>query len=334
MYKENTIGAVVPAYNEEQFIGSVIDAMPTFVDRIYVIDDDSSDNTWREIQECVDEKAAITQEIPVADGGSPFDRRVVPIQHQENRGVGGAIKTGYLRARSDGIDVTVVMGGDDQMNPNQLDRLIEPVVEQRADYAKGNRLLNRGHCKDMTHWRFFGNAILTFLTKISSGYWKTMDPQNGYTAISHRALSELRLESLYDDYGFTNELLVRLNAREMRIADVAMPAVYGDEQSSIKYTTFLPKLSKLLLQNFLWRLKTKYLIRDFHPLVLFYGIGVGGVSVGLLGGLHSLLSSINPDSRFTRLGVSVLTILVASSMVLLAMLFDMEKNEHLELQEY
>jgi hypothetical protein len=120
----------------------------------------------------------------------------------------------------------------------------------------------------------------------------------------------------------------------MRIADVAMPAVYGEEQSSIKYTTFLPKLSKLLLQNFLWRLKTKYLIRDFHPLVLFYGIGVGGVSVGLLGGLHSLLSSINPDSRFTRLGVSVLTILVASSMMLLAMLFDMEKNEHLELQEY
>jgi len=118
----------------------------------------------------------------------------------------------------------------------------------------------------MSSFRFFGNSILTFLTKIASGYWKTMDPQNGYTAITNHALSTVGIENMYEYYGYCNDLLVKLNAKGLRVADVAMPAIYGEETSTISYPTYIRKVSKMLLENFLWRLKVKYLVLDFHPL--------------------------------------------------------------------
>ncbi len=136
----------------------------------------------------------------------------------------------------------------------------------------------------MPPFRFFGNSILTFLTKIASGYWKTMDPQNGYTAISHYALANVGLENMYEYYGYCNDLLVKLNAKGMRVADVAMPAVYGDEESSIDYTTYIRKVSWMLLKNFFWRLKVKYLVLDFHPLALFYLFGAATAALGMAGG--------------------------------------------------
>ncbi|WP_458205190.1 glycosyltransferase family 2 protein [Haladaptatus sp. NG-SE-30] len=320
MYEGKTVAVVVPAYNEEGFVGRVIDTVPEFVDRVYAIDDCSTDGTWAEI------RAHAERATPVADGGATsraFEQRVVPIRHEENRGVGAAIKTGYCRAREDDIDVTAVMAGDGQMDPEKLSRIIQPVVDGRADYAKGNRLSAPEFRRGMSAWRSFGNWLLTFLTKVASGYWGMVDPQNGYTAISGRALSAIDIEAVYDDYGFANALLVRLNVHDMRVADVAMPAVYGDEQSTIRYSTFVPKLSALLLWGFLWRLKAKYIVRDFHPLTFLYGLGAVGTGAGLLSVLRSRRENCD----------GLTAMLLGGTCLALAMVFDRVETEGLEVRD-
>ena len=262
MYEGQTVGVVVPAYDEAGFVGDVIETVPEYVDRVYAVDDRSTDETWQEIQaaaERVNESATESRRKLLADGG--VADRVVPIRHEANRGVGGAIKTGYQRALRDDVDVTAVMAGDGQMDPDQLERLLDPIVAGDADYTKGNRLMCPDYREGMPKFRLFGNLVLTRLTQLSSGYWNSGDPQNGYTAISLDALEALDVADLYDDYGFANEILARLNVHDMRVVDVSMPAQYGDEQSSIEYHTFIPKVSHLLLRNYLWRLSTKYLPR-------------------------------------------------------------------------
>jgi glycosyltransferase involved in cell wall biosynthesis len=336
MYQGKSVGVVVPAYNEEGFVGEVIDTMPNYVDRVYVVDDCSTDGTWDEIRRHARKANTQSEALKIqTDGGRVFEERVVPIQHQENRGVGGAIKTGYLRALEDELDVTAVMGGDGQMNPDILERIIQPVVDNEADYAKGNRLLYPEFREGMSRWRFFGNSILSFLTKVASGYWKMMDPQNGYTAISNNALSSVQIEEMYEYYGYCNDLLVKLNARGMRIADVAMPAIYGDEESSINYGPYIKRVSGMLLRNFVWRLKTKYLIFDFHPLAFFYLIGIGLTVLGVLGGGWSLYEKLAFDHNlFVRASMSIMIFTSGSLFLLFAMLFDMRANEDYEIQVY
>jgi glycosyltransferase involved in cell wall biosynthesis len=329
MYEGTTVGVVVPAYNEEGFVGRVIDTVPTFVDRVYVVDDCSTDDTWAEIDEHA-ERANQVSEPALADGGVTFDRPVVPIRHEENRGVGGSIKTGYRAAMEDGIEVIAVMNGDGQMDPAMLDRIIDPVVSGKAAYAKGNRLLYREYRRGMSAWRFFGNSVLTVLTKIASGYWKMMDPQNGYTAVSADALREVGLVDIYEDYGFCNDVLVKLNAHNLPIADVAMPAVYGEETSSIKYSTFIPKVSSLLLRDFLWRLKVKYLVLDFHPLALCYLVGALGTVLGLVVGGATLMSR----SATVALARALPTLLLSVGFLLAAMVMDVRENDDLVVQVY
>lgn len=327
MYKEQTIAAVIPAYNEEPFIGDVIETVPSFIDRVYVIDDGSTDGTWEEIQRHarrVNETAAIEADGGVTDEPSP----VVPIQHTENRGVGGAIKTGYRRALADEMDVTLVISGDGQTPPDVLKRILDPVADGRADYAKGNRLLDR---EGMPRVRQFGNGILSLLTKIASGYWGVMDPQNGSTAISRETLEQLDLDALYDDYGFTNDLLVRLNVQDARVADVSRRAVYADETSHIDVKRFATTVSALLLRDFLWRLREKYLVRDCHPLALMYLFGAATALVGVLSGIRSVLTrrSGGPD------GASGTVLFVLGWLFMfLAMVFDREENRDHVVQLY
>jgi len=331
MYKGKTIGVVVPAYNEGKLVGDVIRTLPEFVDRAFVVDDCSTDGTWREIREAArDANDRVTrpdQEKLHADGGQPVSGRVVPIRHEQNRGVGGAIKTGYRRARDEGLDVTAVVNGDGQMDPEILDRIIDPVVDGDADYAKGNRLSRDEHREQMSAWRLFGNVLLTFLTKVVSGYWRMSDPQNGYTAISSRALSAIDLDDLHDDYGFCNDLLVALNVRGMRVTDVEMAAKYGDEESHIKYRRFVPRLSRLLARRALWRFKVKYVVTDFHPLVLLYALGVIGIGGGLLYGGWSVVAA-TPTPLDALL--ALLTVLLSSLCLTLAMIFDRIDNAPLE----
>ncbi|WP_135826708.1 glycosyltransferase family 2 protein [Halorussus ruber] len=340
MYNGNTVGVVVPAYNEQGFVGEVIDTVPDFVDRVYVVDDCSTDDTWQEIRdhaERVNSTGSATEDDAevdgddeesrpddpqptLADGGLATSNRVVPMRHATNQGVGGAIKTGYRRAREEDVDVTAVMAGDGQMDPDLLVRLIDPIVNEGADYAKGNRLLSPEFRADMPRFRLVGNWMLSVLTKISSGYWNTGDPQNGYTAISGRALDELDIDSLYDDYGFANELLVRLNCHDMRVADVATPAMYGDEESTIEYHTFIPKVSWLLLSNFASRLRTNLAERGSRATVAAYLLGAVGLVSSLVAGLVA--------------GLGAFGAMLVGSLLLLgaAMSLDRASGEELEMQ--
>ena len=315
---EKSVGVVVPAYNEESFVGGVIETMPPFVDRIYVVDDRSTDDTWSVITRYADPTAAT---VGRSDDPTPPDAgRVVPIRHEENRGVGGAIKTGYKRALADRMDVTVVMGGDGQMDPDYLTDLVNPIVSGYAEYTKANRLYASGYSEGMSHWRLFGNKLLSALTRVTSGYWRLSDPQNGYTAISLPALETVDIDSMYEYYGYCNDLLVKLNVNGMRVADVPVPAVYGDEESSITYPQYVVRVSWMLFRNFCWRLRAKYVHKQFHPLVVCYALG----SVLVLQSLLFLLA-IAPWQA-----TSLLLSVVGLVLVGLAMELDKRANRNLE----
>ena len=290
MYDGNTVGVVVPAYNEAGHVGEVIETIPGYVDRIYAIDDASTDETWEEIREHArrrNERAATRN----GTGGTGEETCVVPIRHERNRGAGAAVKTGYSRALDDGMDVVAVMDGDGQMDPAHLERVIEPVAAGEVTYAKGNRLRSSRDYASMSRWRLFGNLLLTMLTRVSSGYWELSDPQNGFTAISNEGLQIVRFDRLYDRYGFLNDLLFALNVNRQPIADVSHPARYGDERSTIRYSTFVPRLSALIARNFLKRIGRSYVLRRFHPLAACYSLGAVVLLAGVTGGGYSLLSA-------------------------------------------
>ncbi len=262
MLDGKTIAVVVPAYNEAGFVGRVIDSFPAFVDRAYVVDDCSSDETWTEMcahAEAVNAAAAETGPILAAgDGGRRFDPWVVTVRHEVNQGRGAAVKNGYRRALEDGIDVVAVMDADGQMDPDILHEIVAPVVRGEADYTVGNRLSGLDSWTGMPPFRLFGNVVLTLLTRAASGYWTLSDPQNGYTAISQEALDTIDIDELYDGYGFLNDLLMHLNVHGLRVRNVPMHARYGDEESGIRYSSFIPKLSMLLFSGSYGRLKSKY----------------------------------------------------------------------------
>ena len=310
MYKKHTISAVVPAYNEELLIKKTLASIPDYVDRIYVIDDSSVDNTCKEIEGC-----------------AHSDPRIHLIKHEKNGGVGAAIVSGYKQSLEDDVDIAVVLAGDNQMDPTQMPRLIEPIIEGRADYTKGNRLLTKEYREGMSRFRFIGNAILTLFTKIASGYWQLMDPQNGYTAISKRALETIDLDKIFTYYGYCNDILVKLNIFSLRVLDVSIPSRYGNEKSSIKYIPYIFKVSWMLQKNFFYRLKMKYVVLSFHPLILFYllGIVLTPISIGL--GIYSLYYKFVLNGPLFMRGVlSFLLFIVGIQFLFFAMLFDMQMD--------
>ena len=265
MYNSRKIAVVVPAYNEELLISMTLQSIPDYIDKIYVVDDGSLDNTYKIIKDF-----------------STADERFIPIQHEKNKGVGAAIISGYLQSVADNIDITVVMAGDAQMDPKYIPELINPIIENKADYTKGNRLLRTSHMKGMSPFRKLGNSILTLLTKISSGYYDIMDPQNGYTAISRQAIQTIDAESIYPKYGYCNDMLTKLNVCNMRVVDISIPAKYGLEKSKIKYGRYIVKVSWLLFNNFLYRLKMKYIYHGLSPIPFLFVIGFFLLPIGLL----------------------------------------------------
>ncbi|MDD3042622.1 MAG: glycosyltransferase [Methanosarcinaceae archaeon] len=302
------IGVVVPAYNEEALIRDTLRGIPAYVDRIYVVEDGSSDRTSELI-----------------DGVS--DPRIVHIRHEVNKGVGCSIIDGYKLALKDEMDVVAVMAGDNQMDPAQLPRLLIPVIEGRADYSKGNRLLTAKFMKGMSRWRAFGNFLLSLLTKVGSGYWQLLDPQNGYTVISRRALEAMDLDSVYPYYGYCNDLLIKLNAFGMKVEDVVMPARYGDEKSSIRYGKYILKVSPMLFRGFLWRLRVKYMVLDFHPLALFYITGMVLLPASVFFGVFLLLVAVfsNPFPAYYTV-LDLFAMFMGVQMLLFGMFFDMQAD--------
>lgn len=319
MFEGRSVAVVVPAHNEEAHVGQVITTMPDFVDRIYAIDDASADGTWEAIRSAADQENR--------NDARSTPRRVVPVRHEANQGAGGAVLTGYRQAFADGMEVIAVMDGDGQMDPDDLERIVAPVAKGEVAYAKGNRLHTREDRAMMSGWRLFGNATLTFLTRVASGYWEMADPQNGYTAISREMLAELPTDRLYTDYGFLNDVLVHLNLNRADIGDVAHRGVYGAESSGIRYHRFVPGLSALLAHRFMGRLRRMYLVRQFHPLVVCYSLGTLAIGVGVAGMAASVSGTIG--SRFLGWMVGFGVTLVGATLLSLGMGYDVADNRDL-----
>jgi glycosyltransferase involved in cell wall biosynthesis len=312
MLEGKRVGVVVPAHDEEALIGETLGGIPAFVDRVVVVDDGSSDGT--------------------AERARSFgDARVEVVSHDRNRGVGAAIVSGYRRALEEDLDVVCVMAADNQMDPADLPMLVLPVARGEVDYAKANRLFTGQAWKLIPRTRYLGNAALSMLTKIASGYWHVADSQSGYTAISRPMLAQLDLERVYVGYGFPNDLLVHLNVWNARVRDFPSRPVYGvGERSGIRYHRVVPRISWLLLRGFFWRLGQKYVIRDFHPLVFFYAFGFLATLAGLVLGIIELAYRIAGNQVSVGTVVLIALLLISGSQfTLFAMWFDMESNKDL-----
>ena len=322
MIKNNTIAVVVPSYNEEQQIGMVIETMPDFVDRIIIVNDCSKDN-MNEVVKSYWDKENNKSEITIEDrttkefvkdkynynhanylvhlkmqeekvkftnseiaNKNKFSDRIVLINHIDNGGVGAAIATGYKWCKDHSIDCTAVMAGDGQMDPSELESLCLPVIEDKVDYVKGNRLKHPSAWFAIPKTRFFGNSALSIMNKMASGYWRISDTQTGYTATSLKALEAVRLYKIYPRYGMPNDFLVKLNIAECTIREIVIKPVYNvGEQSKMKIFTVIPKISFLLFKSFFKRLWIKYFFKDFHRLFLFYNLsfllGLIGIGYGV-----------------------------------------------------
>jgi glycosyltransferase involved in cell wall biosynthesis len=306
------VAVVVPAHDEEALIATTLAGIPAFVDRIYVVDDGSRDATVERTRET-------------------GDARVEIVSHDRNRGVGAAIVTGYKRALDAGDEVVCVMAADNQMDPADLETLVAPVALGDVDYAKANRLFSGQAWELIPRTRYLGNAVLSLLTKIASGYWHVADSQSGYTAISQRMLALLDLDRVYTNYGFPNDLLVHLNVVNARVRDYSSRPVYGvGERSGIRYRKVVPRISWLLVKGFFWRLREKYVIRDFHPLVFFYAFGMFATLAGLvLGCVEIGYRAAGYDVSVGTVVLIALLLISGSQFTLFAMWFDMESNKDL-----
>jgi glycosyltransferase involved in cell wall biosynthesis len=311
VYEGKTVAVVVPAYNEEALVGSTVSGIPEVVDRVFVVDDGSTDAT--------------------AERARTADKRVEVIAHERNEGVGAAIITGYRRAIQEKVDVTCVMAADGQMDPDDLETLVRAVATDECDYAKANRLFTGQAWEIIPRTRYLGNAMLSFLTKIASGYWHVADSQSGYTAVNLETLKLLDLEHIYRRYGFPNDMLVHLNVWNRRVRDYPSRPIYGvGERSGIRLRRVVPRISWLLVKGFFWRLREKYIIRDFHPLVLFYSLGFFLFACGVvLGLIETGLRIVGNPIPIATIVLVALFVISGLQLLLFAMWFDMESNKDL-----
>lgn len=240
------IAVAIPCYKVTRHVLEVIQAIDPEVETIYAVDDACPDGSGHFIEE------------------HNSDPRVHVLYNPENRGVGGAIVTAYQAALADGMDIVVKIDGDGQMDPALLPLFVRPLLQERADYTKGNRFFRPESVQGMPPVRLFGNAVLSFLTKLSCGYWNVMDPTNGYTAIRTCVLAELPLDKLERRYFFETDMLFRLNTLRAVVKDVPMDSVYADEQSNLKIGRVLPEFLRKHLSRLSRRYVYNYLVRDFN----------------------------------------------------------------------
>ncbi len=315
MYKNKTVCVTVPCFNEETQVEKVITTMPEYVDHIVLVDDLSRDNT-----------------IEIIKKLKKANNKLVLIEHGINQGVGGAIASGYKWARDKNIDLTVVMAGDGQMNPDDLPALLDPVVEGKADYSKGNRLFTGKAFQKIPTIRYFGNSVLSLMTKIASGYWNVADSQSGYTVINKKALKTIDWDLMYKQYGQPNDVLVKLNVENFKVMDVPVEPVYNvGEKSGIKIKKVIFTIGWLLVKLFFWRMKEKYIIRDFHPLVFFYFLGFCfGICTVLLFLRVFVLWYLTGNIPDINALAAMFSFMSASQFTLFAMWFDMEANRKLK----
>ncbi|HTF89933.1 MAG TPA: glycosyltransferase family 2 protein [Planctomycetota bacterium] len=299
------IGVVIPAYDVEGQIERVISGIPGYVTTIIVVEDASRDGTRARLR-------------------ALRDPRLIVVEHAQNRGVGGAMATGFTRALEEQLDIVVKMDGDDQMDPAHIPDLLRPLVAGEADMAKGNRYADLVALRAMPVLRILGNAGLTFLVKMASGHWKLFDPANGFFAIRTDLLRRMDLQKLPERYFFESGLLIKLGILRAVVLDVAIPARYADERSSLSITRtligFPPRLVAGLLQRLFWR----YLVYDFTALSLFLMLGIPALLGGMIYGV-TLWWQLQQSDEYAHPGqvmLAAMPIILGAQLVIQAIALD------------
>jgi glycosyltransferase involved in cell wall biosynthesis len=309
VYKDRRITAVIPAHDEARHILNVVQTMPQFVDHMILVDDCSGDGT---------------SQVALACG----DPRLTVLTTPDNQGVGGATILGYQTAIELKSDIVVKMDGDGQMAPEYLSLLLDTIVEQNFDYAKGNRFLAGESLAFMPRHRLIGNILLTFMTKLASGYWHIFDPQNGYTAIKADALRLLNLDTIHKRFFFENDMLIHLNFFGLRVKDVAIPARYGEEKSDLNPFKVGVTFPLLLLRRFFYRIYQRYVLRDFAAIALFLFLGLILFGWGALFGTYLWIEAII-TGNLTPTGtimLALLPLILGFQLLLQAIVLDIQET--------
>lgn len=303
------VAVVVPAYRDAQHVPTVIRGIPPWITRIYVVDD-----------------ACPHKSGDAAEAAG--DPRVTVIRREANGGVGAAVKTGYRQALADGYDVVVKMDGDDQMDPAHLKALLAPILSGQADYAKGDRFKDLKALAQMPPVRLFGNRALTFLVRAASGYWRMCDPTNGYTAIGRGVLERMDLDRVSDGYFFESDMLIRLNIAGAVLADVPIPARYGDEESSLHIPSILPVFVYRLIRGMTKRILYKYFLFDFSLGSFYLAAGAGLTAFGGIFGAVKWweYGQAGVAAPFGTIMVAALPLLLGVQFLVQALNFDIQSE--------
>ena len=300
------IAVVIPCYKVRKHIADVMNKIGDEVGRIYVVDDCCPEGSGKHI------------------GASANDPRVRVIFNTANLGVGGAVMTGYRAAIADGAEVIVKIDGDGQMDPGMIARFAAPILKGQADYTKGNRFYNLTHISQMPAARLFGNAVLSFMTKLSSGYWNIFDPTNGYTAIHAKVAATLPMDLISRRYFFETDMLFRLNTMRAVVVDIPMDTVYGDEQSHLKISEIFGEFLVKNARNLMKRLFYNYFLRDMTiasvELVVGSSLFIFGLVFGSVRWIHAV--RIGEATPLGAIMVAAMPLLIGLQLILAFLGFD------------
>ncbi|WP_019028724.1 glycosyltransferase family 2 protein [Colwellia piezophila] len=312
------IAVIIPCYRVKAFVLDVIKKIGAEVDFIIAVDDKCPENSGEFIQKSCD------------------DKRLSVIFHDENKGVGGAVISGYNAALELGATIFVKIDGDGQMDPKIMPSIIAPILSGLADYTKGNRFHSFYNVREMPKFRLFGNACLSFLTKISSGYWSLFDPTNGYTAIHRAALEKIELQNVSERYFFETDMLIKLGDSRAVIMDVPMEAIYGDEESNLKISNIFRQFITGNIKASIRRIIYSYYMRDFNIASAELFLGLCFTIFGFLyGSVNWVLSIVNNEVASTgTVMLATLPILLGVQMLLAFLNYDVGNEPKVPLQKF
>lgn len=307
MYKGVKTCVVIPCYDAQDTIQGVIESLPEWVDQIIAVDDCSEDGTAQLL-------------------ATLCEPRLIILTHTINRGVGGAMKTGYNEGLKGNAEIFIKVDSDGQMDPSQIWRLLEPILRRQANFTKGNRFLHLKQLKSMPSQRRFGNVLMSFLSKTATGYWNIFDPANGFTAIDRSALEALDFDRLAEGYYFETSMLAALYEVRAPVCDVSIPARYQGEISHLSETQIALEFSFRLLGTFFHRMKSTYFMQDFNAVSVFIIAGLISSLFGIVWGAvqWGIASRAGVTASTGTVMIAVLPIMLGIQLLLQAIVLDVQ----------
>lgn len=312
MFRRHKVAVVVAAYNEEKLIAKTVTTLPNFIDRMYVIDDCSSDDTNKIITDLASK-----------------DSRVIALRNDPNRGLGATFTRGFEEfLEEEGMDFIVTMPGDAQCNPDYIENMLATLIDNKLDYVKANRFVHLDDLEQMPKFRRIGNVVITLITKFASGYYSIFDSQNGYGVFPRSTLERMRFSDIGKRYDYENTLLIALAIMGARVRDEAVPAIYGEETSTIPFFRTVFRALNVLWHGFWKRIYYRYMVVNFHPMALFLISGLFLMLIGFFAGIgiaiDRFVSGNSPSTGTVML--CVLPIILGFQLLLTSLLMDIENE--------